>query len=96
MAAASAFEIPVYFYAKKPGSEYFVWNTVQPFTNTKKVLKLPVFPEISKLISLQMPTHFELLYYNSLHYDAIVSEDMGKVSVDVPELSDNHSELMQL
>ena len=70
--AASAFEIPVYFYAKKPGSEYFVWNI------------------------LQMPTHFELFYYDSLHYDAIVSEGTGMVCVDVPELSDNHSELIQL
>lgn len=96
VAAASAFEIPVYFYAKKPGSEYFVWNVVQPFSSTKKALKLPVFPEISEHISLQMPTHFELLYYDSLHYDAIVSEDTGKVCVDVPQLSDNHSELIPL
>ena len=73
VAAASAFEIPVYFYAKKPESEYYVWNTVQPFTSTKKTLKLPVFPEINKHISLQMPTHFELFYYDSLHYDAIAS-----------------------
>ena len=50
VAAASAFEIPVYFYAKRPGSEYFVWNIVQPFTSTKKTLKLPVFSEISKHI----------------------------------------------
>ena len=96
VAAASAFEIPVYFYAKKPGSEYFVWNIVQPFASTKKTLKLPVFPEISEHISLQIPTHFELFYYDSLHYDAIVSEGTDMVCVGVPELSDNHSELIQL
>ena len=36
VAAASAFEIPVYFYAKKSGSDHYVWNVVQPFTSTKK------------------------------------------------------------
>ena len=86
VAAASAFEIHVYFYAKNQ-NQNTVSNTVQPFTSTKKTLKLPVFPEISKHISLQMSTHFELLYYDSLHYDAIVSEDMEMVCVDVPELS---------
>ena len=48
-----------------------MWNVVQPFNSTKKRLKLPVFPDISETISLQMPTHFELFYYDSLHYDAI-------------------------
>ena len=68
MAVASAFEIPIYFNAKKPGSEYFVWNVVQPFTSTNKALKLPVFPGINKHILLLMPAHLDLLYYNSLHY----------------------------
>ena len=96
VAAASAFEIPVYFYSKKPGSEDFVWNVVRPFNSTKKTLKLPVFPDISETISLQMPTHFELFYYDSLHYNAIVSEDTGKVCTHLPKLPDNYSELIQL
>ena len=33
VAAASAFEVPIYFYSKKPGSD-FVWNVVQPFTSS--------------------------------------------------------------
>ena len=70
-----------------------MWNVVQPFNSTKKTLKLPVFPDISETISLQMPTLFELFYYDSLHYDAIVSEDTGKVCMHLP---DNHSELIQL
>ena len=96
VAAASAFGVPIYFYSKKPGSASFTWNVVQPFSSTKRTLKLPVFPEISEDISLKMPTHFELLYYESLHYDAIVSEDTGKVCTQVPELVDNHSEILHL
>ena len=81
---------------KKPGSEDFVWNVVRPFNSTKKTLKLPVFPDISETISLQMPTHFELFYYDYLHYNAIVSEDTGKVCTHLPKLPDNYSELIQL
>ena len=52
---------------QKTGSEDFVWNVVQPFNSTKKTLKSPVFPDISETISLQIPTHFELFYYDFLH-----------------------------
>ena len=99
VAAASAFKIPVcLLLQQKTGSEDFVWNVVQPFNGTKKTLKLPVFPDISETIniSLQMPTHFELFYYDSLYYDAIVSEDTGKVCMHLSKLPDNHSELIQL
>lgn len=94
VAAASAFKIPVYFYSKKQGQKILCgMYVVQPFNSTKKTLKLPVFPDISETISLQMLTLFELFYYDSLHYDAIVSEDTGKVCMHLP---DNHSELIQL
>ena len=97
VAAASAFEIPVYFTAKKHGQKILCgMYVVQPFNSTKKTLKLPVFPNISETISLLMPTHFELFYYGSLHYDAIVSEDTGKVCMHLPEIPDNHTELIQL
>ena len=50
---------------------------------TKQTLKLPEYPEIT----LQLPTHFELLYYDSLHYDAIVCKNIGKVCSAPPTIT---------
>ena len=33
---------------------------------------------------LLKPSHFELLYYTNLHYDAVMAEDTGRVSIDHP------------
>ena len=59
-------------------------------------MRMPEFPDIPEGVTLQMPMHFELLYYNSLHYNAIVSKDTGKVCLDLPQLTNTHSELLDL
>ena len=94
VAAASAFEIPIYYYSIDKKSQKYTWKVVHPYSSTKQKLKLPEFPEVSKGVSLQMPTHFELLYYDSLHYDAIVCETTGRVCSTPPTLSYNHSRLV--
>ena len=80
VAAASAFEIPINsYYSIYKKSQKYTWKVVHPYSNTKQKLKLPEFPEVSEGVSLQMPTHSEMLYYDSLHYDAVVCETTGTV-----------------
>ena len=57
---------------------------------------MPEFPDIPEGVALQKPTHFELLYYDSLHYNAIVSVDTGRVCLDHPQLTNIHSEVVDL
>ena len=57
---------------------------------------MPEFPDIPEAVTLQKPMHFELLCYDSFHYNAIVSIDTGKVCLDPPQLANTHSELVNL
>ena len=72
VAAASTFEIPIYYYSIDKKSDKYIWKVVHPYSSTKQTLKLPEYPEIGEGVKLQLPTHFEFLYYDSLHYDANV------------------------
>ena len=51
--------------------------------NKHYCLKLPELPKVSERMLLQMPVHFELLYYDSLHYvtsyNYIIWETVGRV-----------------
>lgn len=94
VAAASAFEVPIYYYSIDKKLQQYTWKVVHPYSSTKHTLKLPEFPKVSEGVSLQMPPHFELLYYDSLHYDAIVCETTGRVCSTPPALSYNHSKLV--
>ena len=87
VAAATVFMIPVYFVTQS--REGFKWNVVRPLNRPQ--LHYPHFPDVPESIMLQKPSHFELLYYTNLHYDAVVAEDTGRVSLDHPILSGRSS-----
>lgn len=93
-AAACVFEVPVYYCMKKDDNNY-QWHVVRPSIITGESSRLnrfkcPVLPNVDKLeagITLLKPTHFELFYYESSHYDAVVSADTGKVCTNYPTLN---------
>ena len=62
--AASAFEVSVYFSCIVIKLEkkilYGMWCSL--LTAPRGTLKLPVFPEISDNVSLQLPTHFSFAW----------------------------------
>ena len=95
VAAASVFQVPVYYCTKDKDSGY-KWNVVKPFFSNQCSLKLPVFPQPDDSITPLRPSHFELFYYDNCHYDAIVSITTGKVSTTPPTLSTSHSDLVDL
>ena len=66
---------------------------MHPLTNS--LIRYPCFPDIDG-VSLFHLTWTELLYYENLHYDAVVAVDSGKVSTDNPILTGSTSELINL
>lgn len=90
IAAATVFSVPVYFV---PLTEELKWNVIHPLNNS--LLRYPDFPNMHKT-ELLKPSHFELLYYENLHYDAIVAADTGRVSLHTPVLTKNESQLIDL
>ena len=72
VAAASAFDIPIYYYGIDKEPQKYTWKVVH-------TLRLPEFSDVSEGVSLQLPTRVELLCYDSLHHDAIVCEMTGRV-----------------
>ena len=91
LAAASVFEVALYFCTQNKDSECVNWKVIQPYKSSKHMLRMSEFPDIPEGVTLQMPTHFELLYYDSLHYNAIVSKDTGRVCLDHPQLTNIHT-----
>lgn len=86
-AAASVFQIPVYYCKEENG--LYRWNVVKPLTDKQQrpIVKCPILPELDEDITLMKPTHFELLYFPNSHYDAIVSATTGGVCATPPLLS---------
>ncbi|XP_065893597.1 uncharacterized protein [Dysidea avara] len=95
VATVTIFRAPVYFFMARPGCVPS-WNVIHSLSESKWDLQYPVLPELDKSICLLKPNHFELLYYENSHYDAIVSCISGKVCHRTPMLSGDHSELIDL
>ena len=72
IAAATVFAVPVYFMSQT--GEEIKWNVIHPLNNP--LLHYPDFPDMHQTVLLK-PSHFELMYYENLHYDAIVAADTG-------------------
>lgn len=97
VATATIFRVPVNFFAINSQSvNNSRWNVIHPLSESKWELRYPVLPDLDESIPLQRPDHFELLYYENCHYDAIVSIESGKVCLSPPTLSSYHSELIDL
>ena len=95
VAAASVFQVPVYYFSRTT----MAWNIVNPFgTNSvsQTTLRLPVLPPPDSCLTRLKPTHFELLYYENCHYDAIVSATTGRVSASPPPLTSSHTDFIDL
>ena len=96
VATATIFRVPVYFFTINSHSvNNCRWNVIHPLSELKWELRYPVLPDLDKSIPLLRPDHFEL-YYQSYHYNAIVSTESGKVCLSPPTLSSYHSELIDL
>lgn len=97
VAAATVFEVPLYYCTWDQSNQVHKWHVVKPFSTDRECpLTKPAFPQPNDSTTLLRPTHFELLYYVNCHYDAIVSTTTGKVSMTVPALSTTHSDLLDL
>ena len=97
VATATIFRVPVYFCTITSNStDCCRWNVIHPLNESKYELRYPVLPDLDKSIALLKPDHFELLYYENCHYDAIVSIGSGKVCLTPPTLLGCHSELIEL
>ena len=91
VAAATIFQVPIYFIS--PSTIGHKWNVIHPLTNP--LINYPCFPDIDGATLLK-PSHFELLYYENSHYDAVVALDSGRVSTGNPILTGSTSELIDL
>lgn len=97
IATATIFRVPVYFCTITSSSENdCTWNVIHPLNESKYELRYPVLPDLDRSVVLMKPDHFELLYYENYHYDAIVSIESGKVCLNPPTLSGCHSDLIDL
>ena len=93
IAAATVFCVPIFFIS--PSTEQMKWNVIHPLNNSS--IRYPTFPDVDiDETSFLRPSHFELLYYQNYHYDAVVAMDTGTVCTDVPILTETKSELIIL
>ena len=89
VAAATIFKIPIYFISTSTTGHK--WNVIHPLNNS--LLHYPCFLDIDG-VALLKPSHFELLYYENFHYDAVVAADSGRVSTGNPILTGSTSKLI--
>lgn len=92
VAAATVFGVPIYFMIRS-GKE-FKWNVIKPLKYPH--LRYPELPEVDATLQLLKPNHFEIFYYENVHYDAIVSADTAKVCLDQPVIPFIDSEVIYL
>ena len=79
IAAATVFCVPVFFIS--PSTEEMKWNVIHP--------RYPVFPDIDiEETGYLRPSHFELLYYQNYHYDAVVAPILTGTKNKLIDLSD--------
>lgn len=90
IAAATVFRVPI-----SPSTEEMKWNVIHPLNNSS--IRYPVFSDIDiEETGYLRPSHFELLYYQHYHYDAVVGMDTGSVSADIPILTGTKNKLIDL
>ena len=59
-------------------------------------LKFPELPDVDDSITLLKPDHFELMYYDNLHYDVVMSAVTNNVCTDHPSLTGTESTVIDL
>ena len=83
--------MPIYFLLLSEKNHK--WNVIYPLTNSQ--IYYPSLPDVDGVTLLQ-PSHFELLYHENFHYDAVVAAHCKIVSPDNPILTGSESEIINL
>ena len=86
LAIATFYGVPV-FYCCPSADQQYSWHCVMP-SRDREVR----YPDLAgcPLEGVPPPTHFELSYIQSTHYDSVVSITTGKLSEDLPKLNHGH------
>lgn len=82
--AATLFQVPVYYCTQSSPSEPFTWGVFRPICSDR--IRFPLIVQ-ELIVEAQPIPHFELYYHQSLHYDAIVSTETGKICTTPPQLT---------
>lgn len=82
-AAATLFQLPIYYCKRSTQTGSFDWNVVHPIC-PDNISFPPIMDE--ELEEKEDINHFEICY-DGIHYDAIVSIETGKVCAELPELT---------
>lgn len=84
--AATLFRVPVYYCTQSATSSQFTWGVFHPISADRIS-----FPSIVEEVLLEPRTsavsHIEMYYHDSVHYDAIVSIETGKMCTTPPHLT---------
>ena len=91
IAAASLFQIPVYFTKESESvdGEYH-WQVIHPLPSEK--LRYPKIVDHPP-VEMATLTHFELAYTRGTHYDSIISIDTGKPCLQLPLLAERRIDM---
>ena len=88
LAAATYFQIPVYYCCVDNKTKQWLWNCIQPIASPIE-LSYPIvvnsYPERNVA-----PTHFEIVYWRDTHYDSVVSKETGNASTVPPAIPTTH------
>ena len=88
MAAATMFQIPVY-YISKTNKGVYKWHVIHPLETTHSLRYPPIIPE-EPYASMKTPSRMEIAQENC-HYDAIVSLQSSALPPTPPQLSQDIS-----
>ena len=86
MATATLFQVPVYCCCTNLSGTDYHWKLINPIASLAN-LRIPEIIEEDPVFYMQTPHHFELLYWESTHFDCIVSQHDNSPCASFPELS---------
>ena len=87
MAAATYFQICVYYTTQNAQTNEFRWMCIKPLKSLSEV-RLPSVID-GPPAEITLPHHFELAYETGFHYDSIVLKSTNTVSGDPPPINVN-------
>ena len=89
-AAATLFQIPIYFCSISPPSSVrrdYKWSVCHPISPDKISFPLIFEGAYEGLPSFQRIHHIEMLHHENSHYNVVVSTETGKLCETPPELT---------
>lgn len=85
IAAATLFQIPVYFCSQDPASNELTWAVHRPVNSAG--IRLPSLMDEEYQSKDETITHVELFYYQLVHYDVIISTETNTICTTPPQLT---------